>query len=100
MLYDTTFSERGVMLAVARAPRKANPFDFVPPLLMREPGERKRRRDQPPPVDPRKATRPDTGAATGVGKQGAIGATGGTLLTQHLLKIKVGDLGGRQGIPL
>jgi hypothetical protein len=32
--------------------------------------------------------RPDPGAAAGIGRQGRIGATGGTLLTQHLLKTR------------
>lgn len=39
-LYDTTFSERGVMLAVSRAPRKPNPFDFQPPLIIKTMGVR------------------------------------------------------------
>lgn len=32
MLYDTTFSERGVLQCVGRQPRKANPFDFQIPM--------------------------------------------------------------------
>ena len=36
--------------------------------------------------DPVKTMRPDPGASAGIGRQGRIGATGGTLLTQHLLK--------------
>jgi hypothetical protein len=40
----------------------------------------------PPRQDPKKTMRPDPGAAAGIGRQGRIGATGGTLLTQHLLK--------------
>jgi hypothetical protein len=36
----------------------------------------------------RDSMKPDLGAAAGVGKQGRIGTTGGTLLTQHLLKQK------------
>ncbi len=32
VLYDTTFSERGVLQCVGRQPRKANPFDFQLPM--------------------------------------------------------------------
>ena len=48
VLYDTSYSERGVLVAAARVPRKANPFDYQPPLLIKEydPDRKKRRRDQ------------------------------------------------------
>lgn len=36
--------------------------------------------------DPIKSRKPDPGATAGVGRAGRIGSTGGTLLTQHLLK--------------
>jgi len=36
-LYSTTFSERGVMLGAARAPRKPSEFDFQPPLIIKNP---------------------------------------------------------------
>lgn len=39
-LYDTTFSERGVMVGASRAPRKPSPFDFQPQLLIRTPALR------------------------------------------------------------
>jgi hypothetical protein len=40
-----------------------------------------------------KALRPDPGPAAGAGRQGRIGTTGGTLLTQHLLRQKGGLVG-------
>lgn len=46
-LYDTGFSERGVMLAAARQVRKPDPLDFQPPQLVREfDASRKRRRGE------------------------------------------------------
>lgn len=36
--------------------------------------------------DPLKSRKPDPGATAGMGRAGRIGNTGGTLLTQHLLK--------------
>jgi hypothetical protein len=38
--------------------------------------------------DPIKSRKPDPGATAGLGRAGRIGATGGTLLTQHLLKTR------------
>jgi hypothetical protein len=35
VLYDTTWSERGVLMCVGRAPRKPSPFDFQPPLVIK-----------------------------------------------------------------
>ena len=40
-------------------------------------------------ADPLKSRHPNPGMAAGAGKQGRIGTTGATLLTQHLLKLKV-----------
>jgi hypothetical protein len=37
VLYDTTFSEKGVLSAVGRAPRKPNPFDIGLPLVIKTP---------------------------------------------------------------
>jgi hypothetical protein len=37
VLYDTTFSERGVMVGAAKALRMASPFDFQPQEYIREP---------------------------------------------------------------
>lgn len=36
-LYSTTFSERGVMLGAARAPRKPSEFDFQAPMIIHNP---------------------------------------------------------------
>lgn len=38
--------------------------------------------------DPLKSRKPDPGATAGMGRAGRIGNTGGTLLTQHLLKTR------------
>lgn len=38
--------------------------------------------------DPLKSRKPDPGATAGRGRAGRIGNTGGTLLTQHLLKTR------------
>jgi hypothetical protein len=40
------------------------------------------------PQDALKTRKPDPGATAGVGRAGRIGSTGGTLLTQHLLKTR------------
>lgn len=40
-------------------------------------------------IEAARTKRPDPGMAAGAGKQGRIGTTGGTLLTQHLLKKRV-----------
>lgn len=37
MLYDPTFSERGALLPVARAPRAASELDFAAPMLIHAP---------------------------------------------------------------
>jgi len=55
--------------------------------------------NQPPPFPPThpqeraKALRPDMGPAGGAGRQGRIGTTGGTLLTQHLMRTRGGLVG-------
>ncbi|KAL6753523.1 WD40 repeat-like protein [Haematococcus lacustris] len=88
VLYDTTYSERGVLIGAARAVRKPSPFDFQPQELVREArvsGKRKRQQEVEAAI---KSHKPDPGMAAGMGKQGRIGTTGGTLLTQHLLKQK------------
>lgn len=55
MLYDTTYSRRGALLPVARAPRAANPFDVGLSVVIKNPhalpmyredGGRKRGRDK------------------------------------------------------
>eukprot|EP00192_Tetraselmis_astigmatica_P008785 CAMPEP_0117652634 /NCGR_PEP_ID=MMETSP0804-20121206/2736_1 /TAXON_ID=1074897 /ORGANISM="Tetraselmis astigmatica, Strain CCMP880" /LENGTH=689 /DNA_ID=CAMNT_0005458703 /DNA_START=115 /DNA_END=2184 /DNA_ORIENTATION=- len=95
MLYSPTFSEGGALRCVGRAPRKAMPFDFQAPLVIHNPHalpmfkedrSRKRQRDKDR-ADPVKSKRPDmSGITSGPGRGGKVGATGGTLLTQHLLK--------------
>ncbi|GFR46159.1 hypothetical protein Agub_g7687 [Astrephomene gubernaculifera] len=94
-LYDLTRSEKGVLGAASRRPRAPNPLDFTPPLLIKTPHALPMYRDDP--VKKRKAEReaakqrrPDLGMVAGRGKQGRLGATGGTLLTQHLLKQRGG----------
>lgn len=47
VLYDTSFSERGALLCVARAPRRASPFDFIPPLLIKTPHSLPMFREEP-----------------------------------------------------
>eukprot|EP00879_Flechtneria_rotunda_P007172 GHRR01007527.1.p1 GENE.GHRR01007527.1~~GHRR01007527.1.p1 ORF type:complete len:743 (+),score=231.29 GHRR01007527.1:361-2589(+) len=96
VLYDTTFSERGALAAVGRAPRRANPFDVGLPMIIKtphalpmfreEPG-RKRSREKAR-MDPAKSRKPDPGATAGMGRAGRIGHTSSTLLTQHLLKTR------------
>eukprot|EP00873_Tetraselmis_striata_P012673 jgi/Tetstr1/432937/TSEL_022277.t1 len=95
MLYSPTFSEKGALRCVGRAPRKAMPFDFQAPLVIHNPHSlplfkedkgRKRQREKDR-QDPVKSRRPDTsGITSGPGRGGKLGSTGGTLLTQHLLK--------------
>ncbi|MEW5307508.1 MAG: hypothetical protein WDW36_009898 [Sanguina aurantia] len=97
VLYDTAISERGVMQCVARAPRKADPLDYVPPMivksmgllpLFREDPGRGKRHNETERVDPAKARKPDPGSTAGVGRQGRIGMTGKTILTLHMMKQK------------
>lgn len=95
MLYSPVFSEKGALRCVGRAPRKAMPFDFQAPLVIHNPHSlpmfkeekgRKRQREKDR-QDPLKSRRPDTsGITSGPGRGGKLGSTGGTLLTQHLLK--------------
>ncbi len=95
-MYDPTYSEKGVLLAAARVPRKADPLDYQPPVVVKEfdPNHKKRRRDQQATLDPSdpKARRPDPGMLTGIGRQAGKAKTSSgtkTLLTQHILKTKV-----------
>lgn len=48
VLYDPSFSEKGVLLAATRVRRNPNPFDFELPMIIKEydPDRKKRRRDQ------------------------------------------------------
>lgn len=63
--------------------RPSLPFRLppLPPFSPRHPQERS------------KALRPNPGPVSGAGRQGRIGTTGGTLLTQHLLRQKGGLVG-------
>ncbi|PNW83794.1 hypothetical protein CHLRE_04g217750v5 [Chlamydomonas reinhardtii] len=95
-LYDLTRSERGVLSAASRRPRAPNPLDFTPPLLIKTPHALPMYREDPikkrkAEKEAQRARRPDLGMiATGRGKGGKLGSTGGTLLTQHLLKQRGG----------
>jgi hypothetical protein len=170
ILYDPTYSERGALLPVGRAPRAASSLDFTVPLLVKTPhalpmfrdedgggiGRKRGREPQktvqgrragaargarahalsvpclierlgpsmpgvgppiqtcahvpcrlcgstphdravaynpPPPQERAKALRPDLGPVGGAGRQGRIGTTGGTLLTQHLMRQRGGLVG-------
>ncbi|CAL8470106.1 g9648 [Coccomyxa elongata] len=97
ILYDTTWSTRGVLQCTSRKPRPKDAFDFQAPLVIHTPhalplfredkpgGKRKREKDR---MDPIKSRAPERGSAAdlGVGTGGKIGVTGGTLLTQYILK--------------
>ncbi|GLC42741.1 hypothetical protein PLESTM_001374500 [Pleodorina starrii] len=94
-LYDLTRSERGVVAAASRRPRVASPLDFTPPVIIKNPHALPMYREDPAKKrkaekEATKSRRPDPGMVAGRGKQGRLGATGGTLLTQHLLKQRGG----------
>ncbi|KAG2425173.1 hypothetical protein HXX76_013927 [Chlamydomonas incerta] len=95
-LYDLVRSERGVLGAASRRPRQPNPLDFTPPVLIKTPHALPMYREDPikkrkAEKEAQRARRPDLGQiATGRGKGGKLGSTGGTLLTQHLLKQRGG----------
>ncbi|KAK2079304.1 hypothetical protein QBZ16_002995 [Prototheca wickerhamii] len=100
VLYSPSISQRGATLAVGRKPRPANPFDLevaaALPIynpnalpLYREPlpGQRKRKTAETEAVEDRLKHKPALGSkAPGVGAGGKLGSTGGTLLTQYVLK--------------
>lgn len=98
VLYSPQKSVRGALLCVTRAPRKKDGMGYNAPHVIhnphalpmfREPRSQKRQREKDL-MDPVKARRPDPGlSVSGAGKGGKVGATGGTLLTQHLLKTRV-----------
>ncbi|GMH33543.1 hypothetical protein BSKO_01377 [Bryopsis sp. KO-2023] len=97
VLYNPHRSEKGALLCVGRAPRKKSVMEFTAPVVIhnphalpmfREPRSKKRQREKDL-MDQVKARRPDPGmAVSGLGKGGKLGATGGTLLTQHLLRTR------------
>lgn len=93
ILYDTTLSERGALVCVARAPRKKSVDDFEAKPVIHNPHALPLFRDQPSRKrqrekilkDPLKAHKPDL-PMTGPGFGGRVGTTQGSLLTQYLLK--------------
>lgn len=96
VLYDPRFSERGALLSVARKPRAKDSFDFQAPLVIHNPNAlpmyrdnaiRKRKRGEEEAIKAASSRNPDAGKhVQGPGRHGKIGTTGGTILTQYLLK--------------
>ncbi|KAK9087735.1 hypothetical protein Syun_030129 [Stephania yunnanensis] len=93
VLYDPSFSERGALVCVGRAPRKKSVDDFeAKPVihnphalpLFRDQPSRKRQREKAL-KDPMKSHKPEL-PVTGPGFGGRVGSTKGSLLTQYLLK--------------
>lgn len=97
-LYDPTMSERGVLLCAARKPRAKDPLDFEAPVVIhtphalpmfKEPKQIRKRKSEKDRDDAVKFHKPEAGssaATLGRGAAGLIGKTGGTLLTQYILK--------------
>ncbi|XP_043706759.1 WD repeat-containing protein 70 [Telopea speciosissima] len=93
ILYDPSFSERGALVCVARAPRKKSVDDFQPSPVIHNPHALPLFRDQPSRKrqrekalkDPLKSHKPEL-PMTGPGFGGRVGTTNGSLLTQYLLK--------------
>ncbi|KAL3132621.1 hypothetical protein ABBQ32_009149 [Trebouxia sp. C0010 RCD-2024] len=97
-LYDPTLSERGVLLCAARKPRTKDPLDFEAPVVIHTPHalpmfkeakqirKRKSERDHDDAVKFHKPEVGSSAATLGRGAAGLIGKTGGTLLTQYILK--------------
>lgn len=98
VLYNPTLSEAGVLKCAARKPRAADPLDFQAPLVIHAPHalpmyrddqhkrKRKSERDRDDAAKFRKPQAGQSAAQLGRGAGGNIGATGGTLLTQYVLK--------------
>jgi hypothetical protein len=91
ILYDPDFSERGALVAVARAPRAKDASDLLPkyePAYERPTtggGGRKRQRELV--IEKARVAHKPQGPAGTAGAGGRIGGgSGGTLLTQYLLK--------------
>ena len=91
VLYDPEFSEKGALLCVARAPRLKDAMDLIPraEAAYERPeqagGGRKRQREQQ--VAKKLQQHVPQGPAGTYGAGGRIGGgTGGSLLTQYLLK--------------
>lgn len=104
VLYDPHRSTRGALLSIGRRPRAENTADFVAELapqiynpnalpLYREavppglPGSKRKNAMVDASIRTSKSFKPDVGqAGTSKGAGGKLGATGGTLLTQYILK--------------
>lgn len=104
VLYDTTLSTRGALLALGRRPRRESETDFIAdvapriinpnalpmyreevPGLSRRGGKRSAQVDLS--VRTSKSFKPEVGlAGSKKGAQGTLGTTGGTLLTQYIMK--------------
>lgn len=104
VLYDPRSSNRGALLSVGRRPRAETTADFVADLapriynpnalpLYREamppgmPGSKRKNAMVDASIRTSKSFKPDVGqAGVSKGAGGKLGATGGTLLTQYILK--------------
>jgi len=102
VLYDPGMSRRGALQAVGRRPRKETMSDFTAEIepriynpnalpLFREawPGGNKRKQPVDASVRTSKSFKPEKGQAgpgTSVGAGGKLGTSGGTLLTQYIMK--------------
>jgi hypothetical protein len=99
VLYDPTMSERGALNCMARAPRCMDPVDVnIKPVIYNPHAlpmyredfmnmKRKQRDDGKDMKDPKVTKRPEQ-PLSGPGVGGRLGTTGGTLLTQYLMKEK------------
>lgn len=102
VLYDPSLSRRGALLALGRRPRKETMADFaaevepeiynpnaLPMFRQQWPQGTGSKRKQPVDLSIRssKSFKPEQGSAgVGVGAGGKLGTSGGTLLTQYILK--------------
>lgn len=102
VLYDTTYSTRGALLSHGRRPRAESNADYtvqaapeiynpnaLPMYRQVWPGGGGGKRKAPVDASIRtaKSFKPDTGqAGVAKGAQGKLGSTGGTLLTQYIMK--------------
>lgn len=104
VLYDSNLSTRGALLALGRRPRAENMADYTAEItpqiynpnalpLYRDavpaglPGSKRKKAPVDMSIRTSKSFRPDAGqAGTSKGAGGKLGATGGTLLTQYILK--------------